>query len=43
MSLEEILNGSIKDLNDKIFAIDIKENDQIDFKFVHLKIKEFQV
>ena len=33
----------MEDLNDKVFKIDVKENDLIDFRFVHLKIKEFQV
>ena len=33
----------MEDLNDKVFKIDVKENDSIDFRFVNLKIKEFQV
>ena len=40
-SLEEVLERSLQDLNDKVFKIETKNNDKIGYSYVHLKVKQF--
>lgn len=41
MSLQEVIDSSMENLNAQIFKIDVKKKEGAHFEFVHLKIQEF--